>query len=213
MELEPGMAHMELSQLRYFITLAEELHFGRATAGEHIVQSAVSQPLQLLLQRLQRELGVLLLDRTIHHVELTPARSPFPEERQVLAQVGRAALAARRAASSAPVLRVGDVGASYDSMPQIHRDVLQYPELKVHQAEAGVPEQFRQLASGRPNVGIGRAALAPVEVASELFGLDPLGVLAPEGDRLDASQEVPVAKLAAQLVPSRRSCAGVVGAA
>ena len=75
MELEPGMAHMELSQLRYFITLAEELHFGRATAGEHIVQSAVSQPLQQL-QRLQRELGVLLLDRTTHHVELTPPGAP-----------------------------------------------------------------------------------------------------------------------------------------
>jgi DNA-binding transcriptional LysR family regulator len=200
---------MELSQLRYFITLAEELHFGRATAREHIVQPAVSQQ----LQRLERELGVLLPDRTIQHVELTPARSPFPEERQVLAQVDRAALAAQRAASSVLVLRVGVVGASYDSMPQVLRDVPQYPELDFHQAEAGVPEQFRQLASGRRNVGIGWASLAPVEVASELFRLDPLGVLAPEGDRLDASQEVPVAKLAAQLAPSRRSCAGVVGAA
>jgi DNA-binding transcriptional LysR family regulator len=209
MELEPGMAHMELSQLRYFITLAEELHFGRATTREHIVQSAVSQQ----LQRLERELGVLLLDRTIHNVELSPARSPFPEERQVLAQVDRAALVAQRAASSAPVLRVGVVGASYDSMPQVLRDVPHYLELDFHQVEAGVPEQFWQLASGRPNVGIGWASLVPVEVASELFRLDPLGVLAPEGDRLDASQEVPVAKLAAQLVPSRRSCAGVVGAA
>ena len=199
---------MELSQLRYFITLAEELHFGRATAGEHIVQSAVSQQ----LQRLERELGLLLLDCTIHHVELTPARSPFPEGRQVLAQVDRAALAAQRAASSAPVLPMGVVGASYDSMPQVLRDVPQYPELDFHQVEAGVPEQFRQLASGRPHVGIGWASLAPVEVASELVGLDPLGVLAPEGDRLDAS-EVPVAKLAAQLAPSRRSCAGVAGAA
>jgi DNA-binding transcriptional LysR family regulator len=209
MELEPGMAHMELSQLRYFITLAEELHFGRATAREYIVQSAVSQQ----LQRLERELGVLLLDRTIHHVELTPARSPFPEERQVLAQVDRVALAAQRAASSEPVLRVGVVGASYDSMPQILRDVPQYPELEIHQVEARVPEQFRQLASGHPDVGIGRAPLAPPGVTSELFRLDPLGVLVPEGDRLAASQEVPVAKLAAQLVPSRRSCAGWVGAA
>jgi len=173
---------MELSQLRYFTTLAEERHFGRATAREHIVQSAMSQQ----LQRLERELSELLLGRTIHHVELNPARSPFPEERQVLAQVDRTALAAQRAASSAPVLRVGVVGASYDSMPPVLRDVPQYLELDFHQVKAGVPEQFR---------------------------LDPLGVLAPEGDRLDAWQEVPVAKPAPQLAPSRRSCAGVVGAA
>jgi len=145
MELEPGMARMELRQLRYFATLAEGLHFGRAAAREHMVQSALSQQ-----QRLERELGVLLLDRTTHHVELTPAGSAFLiEARQILAQVDRAALAAQRAASSAPGLRVGVARASYDSMPQILREVQQNPELDFHQVEAGVPEQFRQLAPSR----------------------------------------------------------------
>jgi hypothetical protein len=50
-------------------------------------------------------------------------------------------------------------------------------------------------------------------VTAELFRLDPLGVLVPEGHRLAASQEVPVAKLATQLAPSRGSCRGVGGAA
>ena len=187
---------MELRQLRYFVTLAEELHFGRAAAREHIVQSALSQQ----LQRLERELDVLLLDRTTHHVELTPAGSAFLiEARQILAHIDRAALAAQRAASSAPRLRVGVVDASYDSMPQILSQVQeQYPELEVHQVEVGVPEQFRLLADGRLDVGIGRASLAPPEVASELLRLDPLGVLVPEGHPLAASPGVPVARLAAE---------------
>ena len=86
---------MELRQLRYFVTLAEELHFGRAAAREHIVQSALSQQ----LQRLERELGVLLLERTTHHVQLSPAGAAFLiEARQILAHVDRAAVAAQRAA-------------------------------------------------------------------------------------------------------------------
>src|SRR4051812_40875294 len=116
---------MEFRQLRYFVTLAEELHFGRAAAREHIVQSALSQQ----LQRLERELRVPLLKRTTHHVELTPAGSALlAEARQILAQVDRATAAAQRAASSAPVLRVGIMDSSYDSMPLILRPVrVAYP--------------------------------------------------------------------------------------
>jgi DNA-binding transcriptional LysR family regulator len=81
---------LELRQLRYFVTLAEELHFGRAAAREHIVQSALSQQ----LQRLERELGVLLLERTTHYVRLSAAGAAFLiEARQILAQVDRAAVA------------------------------------------------------------------------------------------------------------------------
>src|SRR5688572_16465622 len=156
---------MELRQLRYFVTLAEELHFGRAAAREHIVQSALSQQ----LQRLERELGVGVLERTTHHVRLTPAGSAFlVEARQILAHADRAAVAARRAAASGPTLRVGVVDASHDSMPQILREVRQrYPDLEVHEVEAGVPEQFRLLVDGRLDVGLGRASLAPPEVAAD----------------------------------------------
>ena len=88
---------MELRQLQYFVTLAEELHFGRAAAREHIVQSSLSQQ----LQRLERDLGVTLVDRTTHQVRLSAAGAAFLlEARQILAHVDRAVVVAQRASRS-----------------------------------------------------------------------------------------------------------------
>jgi DNA-binding transcriptional LysR family regulator len=187
---------IELRQLHYFVTLAEELHFGRAAEREHIVQSALSQQ----LQRLERELGVRLLERSTHHVQLTRAGAAFlVEARRLLAQAERAVAAARHAGSAAAALWVGIVDASYDSMPQILQQVQQrYPSLEIHQVEAGVPEQFKLLVEGRLDVGFGRASLAPSEIASELFRLDPLGVLVAEAHSLASLDTVPVAALAAE---------------
>ncbi len=187
---------MELRQLQYFITLAEELHFGRAAAREHIVQSALSQR----LQRLERELGVTLVERTTHHVQLSAAGAAFLiDARQILAHVERAAMAAQRAARTTPTLRVGVVDASYDSTTLILHEVQQqYPELEIHQVEVGVPEQFERLVDGRLDAGIGRASMAPPAVASELFRLDPLGVLVAEGHAFAGWSDVPVATLAAE---------------
>ena len=185
---------MELRQLRYFVTLAEELHFGRAAEREHIVQSALSQQ----VQRLERELGVRLLERDTHHVSLTAAGAVFlVEARQILAHVDRAAGVARSVVGAAETLRVGIIDSSYDSMPQILHEVqARYPGLVIHQVEASVPGQYQLLTDGRLDVGIGRAALAPPPIASLLFRQDPLGVLVPPGHRLAALDAIPVAVLA-----------------
>jgi DNA-binding transcriptional LysR family regulator len=187
-------AGVELRQLRYFVTLAEELHFGRAAEREHIVQSALSQQ----VQRLERELGVRLVERSTHHVSLTAAGAVFlVEARQILAHVDRAAGVARSAVGAAETLRVGIIDASYDSMPQILHEVqARHPGLVIHQVEASVPGQYQQLTDGRLDVGIGRATLAPPQIASLLFRQDPLGVLVPPGHRLAALDAIPVAVLA-----------------
>src|SRR3984893_6299658 len=188
------VADMELRQLRYFVTLAEELHFGRAAEREHIVQSALSQQ----VQRLERELGVRLLERSTHHVALTGAGVVFlVEARQILAHAVRAADAARNAAGTAAPLRVGIIDSSYDSMPQILHEVqARYPGLVIQQVEASVPEQYHQLIDGRLDVGVGRAVLAPPQIASLLFRQDPLGVLVPTGHPFAELDGVSAAALA-----------------
>jgi len=73
-----------------------------------------------------------------------------------------------------------------------------YPGLVIDQVEASVPEQYQQLTDGRLDVGVGRAALAPPQIASLLFRQDPLGDLVPTGHPFAELEGVSVAELAAQ---------------
>ena len=85
---------MELRHLRYFVAVAEDLHFRRAARRLHIAQPAVSEQ----IRKLEAELGVRLLERTQNSVSLTAAGAAFLEEaRRVLEQAERARRAARRA--------------------------------------------------------------------------------------------------------------------
>lgn len=189
-------SRIELRQLRYFVTLAEELHFGRAAGREHIAPSALTAQ----LQRLERALGVLLIDRSPRRIALTAAGGRFLiEARQILEHVDRAALVAQGAALSPPSLRIGVLDEGYDAVHPVLRAVQsRHPELEIHQVNAGVPEQCQLLADGRLDIGVGRVSGARPAIASELFRLDPLGVLVRADHPFAARAAVPVAVLREQ---------------
>jgi DNA-binding transcriptional LysR family regulator len=99
------VSSVELRHLRYFVAVAEELHFRRAAERLYVAQPAVSEQ----VRKLEDELGVRLFDRTHRSVSLTPAGAAMLEEaRRVLHQAEIARAAARNAAEgNADQLRLG----------------------------------------------------------------------------------------------------------
>jgi DNA-binding transcriptional LysR family regulator len=112
---------MELRHLRYFVAVAEELHFRRAAERLHVAQPAVSEQ----IRKLEDELGVRLLERTQRRVSLTePGAAMLEEARRVLHQADIAQAAARNARDHATSrLRVGYLP---DSLPGSVARALQY---------------------------------------------------------------------------------------
>jgi len=96
---------MELRQLKYFLAVAEELHFGKAAQKLHIAE----QPLGYQVRRLENELGFKLFDRTTRSVKLTPAGQSFmADARRILLQTEYAAETARKiSAGKAGLIRLG----------------------------------------------------------------------------------------------------------
>ena len=176
--------NLDLRQLRYFVTVAEELHFGRAAARLHMTQPPLSQTIQAL----EELLGAPLFLRTRRSVALTPAGDALlPEARRMLAQAAELPELVRRAAS-------GETGrislafvssADYSVLPPFlrsYRDT--FPQVQINLQEATSDLQLDDLLHNRIDAGLlipplpdkARAELDYMKVLSE-----PLILAAPAG--------------------------------
>lgn len=176
----------ELSQLRCFVAVAEELHFGRAAMRLNMTQPPLSRQVQLL----ERILGVVLLDRTSRSVRLTPAgRSFLIEARRILRLAESASLATRRIASGeAGRVAIGFTAASgYSFLPklvELARERLPTVDLALREMVTG--EQIEALLTGRIDLGLIRPPLNRPEFDKLRVMTEPLVAALPAGDpRLD----------------------------
>jgi DNA-binding transcriptional LysR family regulator len=156
---------VELRQLRYFIAVAEELHFRRAAARLHISQPPLSQQ----IARLEEELGCRLLSRTRRRVELTPAGEAFLRDaRAMLDELDVAVATVRRIESGqAGLLRVNFVGSALLSIvPGIIQSFRRgRPNVEIELRERSTLDQLRALVGGLLDVGLVRP---PIDVDESL---------------------------------------------
>ena len=147
---------MELRHLRYFLAVAEELHFGRAAEVLGIAQPPLSQQ----IKDLEREIGVVLFDRNNRSVRLTTAGIAFRTYAiESLEKSRQAVTAAQRAQGGEEgVLRVGFAGTvSYTWIPSaILAFCKAYPKINLVLNELRTSEQFAALLSDQIDVGIVR---------------------------------------------------------
>ncbi|HJV76452.1 MAG TPA: LysR substrate-binding domain-containing protein [Noviherbaspirillum sp.] len=146
--------NIELRQLRYFVAVAEESHFGRAAARLHMTQPPLSQT----IQSLEAALGTPLFARTKRSVTLTPAGAALlPEAQRLLQQANALPDLARRAASGeSGLLSLSFVStADYSILPPLLREFRErYPQIQIDLREATTDVQLEELLQGRIDAGL-----------------------------------------------------------
>jgi DNA-binding transcriptional LysR family regulator len=189
--------NIELRHLRYFIAVAEELHFGHAAARLNISQPPLSQQIQIL----EQQIGARLLARTNRSVSLTPAGRQFlADSRQILSQVDDAVgRAARLHQGETGDLRIGFtssapfITAVSDTLSSFRQ---RYPDVHIQTREINTREQIAPLNEGNLDLGLMRNTLLPDTLAWQVILREPLLAMIHRDHPLAAKAGVSLAELA-----------------
>ncbi|MFC8713046.1 LysR family transcriptional regulator [Streptomyces sp. NPDC057197] len=185
---------MELRTLRYFVAVAEELHFGRAAARLHMSQP----PLSRAVKRLEAELGAALFDRSPAGVTLTGVGAVLLDEaRALLDQADRVRVRVAAAAGTA-VLTVGILGDSSD--PGANRLAGAYrrrhPQVEVRVRDTDLTDPACGLTAGLVDVALTRGPFDVTGLTVRELRADPVGALLRADDPLARRGSLRLAELA-----------------
>lgn len=176
------MEHLELRTLRYFVAVAEELHFGRAATRLHMSQP----PLSRAIRRLEDEAGAPLLTRSPAGVALTPVGAVLlAEARALLAHADRVRVRVGAAAGRA-ALTVGILGDGTD--PGAARLAAAYrrehPGVRIHVRDTDLTDPTCGLRAGLVDVALTRAPFDETALTVRTLRTDPVGVVLRADDPL-----------------------------
>jgi DNA-binding transcriptional LysR family regulator len=187
---------MELRHLRYFVAVAEELHFGRAAVRLHMAQPPLSQQ----IKQLEEELGFQLFHRTKRSVTLTAAGERFlGETRLIFARLDQAIAQGRRTSrGELGELAIGFVGsASYSVLPPILQQFSQqFPAVELTLRELTTNLQIEALRENRIDIGLVRPPIQDQGLVQQPILRESLVVALSAGHRLAPEQVLAIAEIA-----------------
>ena len=187
---------MNLRQLRYFLAVAELLHFGRAAQRLNMAQPPLSQQ----IKQLEVELGVQLFERTKRRVRLTEAGSALrAEAQQILTQVEAARKRVQQVArGETGRLVIAFVSSAMYSVlpPWISAFRQRYPKVVLSFEEATSLEQMEGLRSRQIDVGFVHPPIVDDEMASRVVWREPMVAVLSKGHPLSSGKGVAIAQLA-----------------
>lgn len=195
-----GMDLLEIRELRYFVAVAEELHFGRAAARLSIAQPALSKS----IQRIESRLRVQLFDRTSRSVALTPAGAALLEHgRHALNAMTIAVQNAQRAAGDEPLRFVIKPGGDANLLSGILAAYAQHPcARQVDILFSGATDRTDHLRDGRADAALLYAPFDDLTgFAAETLHVEDRVAVLPEGHRLAARDSIDPAELDDEVFP------------
>jgi len=185
---------LDLRKLRYFVAVADTLHFGRAAEQLHIAQPVLSRQIRAL----EQDLGTALFTRDSHGVTLTDAGTQLlTDAAPLLASADAARRRVTAAARGDQRLMVG-FRTGIAVAPAVQQFATRHPDVRVDVQRIEADEQAGMLLDGRIDIGyvrlpIDEAGLRVVPLYSE-----PRVVVLPAGHRLAGKEEVTEADLAGE---------------
>lgn len=187
---------LDLRKLRYFVAVAERLHFGRAAASLYITQPALSRQ----IRQFEKELGVELFERSSRQVILTQAGKRLAEDGARLLADSQAAIArARRAADSDYCLTVGFM-LGMDMAPVMAEFARGHPEVEILLQRLRWWNHATAILDGRVDAGFVRLPVPTQGLEIRMLYTEPVCVALPAGHPLAAMASVGIEELAGEPV-------------